>query len=125
MGNSSSKTRAPAIDDSSVSSAEKCNFSPLSRRALFERAGNRSCRPSSRHDHIVSDGEDEANHLRLDDVDFHAFQALPARNTRSAKPETAVGLRQHDHQVTIGKDESIHLSDFMWSKVRMSKLLVR
>ena len=33
-------------------------------------------RPSSWHDHIVSDGEDEAIHLRLDDVDSRAVQAL-------------------------------------------------
>ena len=33
-------------------------------------------RPASQHDHIVSDGEDEAIHLRLDDVNFRAVQTL-------------------------------------------------
>ena len=41
----------------------------------------------------MSDGEDEAIHLRLDDVDFHAFQAPKRAKSRSANTETAVGLK--------------------------------
>ena len=36
----------------------------------------------SKYVHAVMNGKDKAIHLRLDDVDFHAFQALSARQAR-------------------------------------------
>ena len=37
-----------------------------------------TCRCTCQPDHIVSDGEDNAVHLRLDDVDFSAVQGFRA-----------------------------------------------